>query len=210
MNNKIVALLTGVMVSSIILSGVSMNQTKELNAKIESMQQCVMQPVSTNSIYISDSTVIVDSGDVKIGNTYETVSEPEIPKQPDSSTQVVTEASYNDILTKEEVMLIASIVVGEAEGEGELGQRLVADTILNRVESEKFPDTVHEVTHQPGQYDCLWNGRLNRCNPTDKIFNLVMEEAANRTNKEVIFFRTGHYGYGKPLFQEGHHYFCGI
>ena len=47
--------------------------------------------------------------------------------------------------------------MAEAEGECEEGKRLVIDTILNRVDSEHFPDTVYEVIYQPNQFSSMWN-----------------------------------------------------
>lgn len=51
-------------------------------------------------------------------------------------------------MTQEEIELIALVTMAEAEGECEYGQRLVIDTILNRVDDPHFPDTVHEVVYQ--------------------------------------------------------------
>ena len=45
-------------------------------------------------------------------------------------------------LTREEIELVAQVTMAEAEGEPEEAQRLVIDTILNRVDSDRFPDTV--------------------------------------------------------------------
>lgn len=119
---------------------------------------------------------------------------------------VEIEPEFN--LTDDEIDLIAIVVMAEAEGECEEGQRLVADTILNRVESPYFPDTVHEVIYQKNQFTSMWNGRADRCYVRDDIRELVVEEAISRYNCEVVFFRTGHYSdYGVPLFQVEHHYF---
>ena len=114
-----------------------------------------------------------------------------------------TEPVYND-----EIELLALVTVAEAEGESEYGKRLVIDTILNRVDSDHFPDTIYDVIYQPHQFTSMTNGRVNRCTVTDDIRQLVREEMEYRTKSEVIFFRTGHYSqYGTPLFQVGNHYF---
>lgn len=107
-----------------------------------------------------------------------------------------------------EIDLIALVVMAEAEGESEEGKRLVIDTILNRVDSEYFPDTVEGVIYQPNQFSSMWNGRADRCYVTDEIRQLVKEELASRANYDVIFFTAGHYGeYGKHMFPVGNHYF---
>lgn len=129
----------------------------------------------------------------------------EITEQP-ISEPVTVEPEFD--LTDEEIDLIAIVVMAEAEGECEEGQRLVADTILNRVESPYFPDTVYDVIYQKNQFTSMWNGRVDRCYVRDDIRELVVEEAISRYNSEVVFFRTGRYSdYGVPLFQVEHHYF---
>jgi len=106
--------------------------------------------------------------------------------------------------TPEEIVMIGKIVQHECPNESKLGQRLVIDTIMNRVESEEFPDTVRDVLSQPGQY----------CNPKkyppEDIYILIAQEAYNRTNPNVLWYRTKKYhSYGRPITQEGGHYFSG-
>lgn len=114
-------------------------------------------------------------------------------------------------LSKSEIDLIALVTMGEAEGESEEGKRLVIDTILNRVDNEQWPDTVTEVIYQPNQFEVMWNGRLDRCYVIEDIRQLVIEESINRTNSEVVYFRTKRYSsFGTPLFQVGNHYFSGV
>lgn len=111
-------------------------------------------------------------------------------------------------LTQEEIELIALVTMAEAEGECEYGQRLVIDTILNRVDDPHFPDTVREVVYQKNQFSSMWNGRVDRCYVKEELVDLVKEELRNRTNYDVVFFRTERYSdYGVPMFQVEHHYF---
>ncbi len=125
-----------------------------------------------------------------------------------TTTKVVTEPKLIGGLTEEEIDLIALVTMAEAEGEPELGKRLVIDTILNRVDDPRFPDTVHGVVYQPNQFEAMWNGRVDRCDIRDGIRQLVVEEAEDRANEHVIFFRTDHYHpYGTPMFSIGNHYF---
>lgn len=123
---------------------------------------------------------------------------------------VVVEESEEEepVMPEEDIELIALVTMAEAEGECEEGKRLVIDTILNRVDSEHFPDTVHDVIYQPNQFSSMWNGRVDRCEVREDICQLVREEITSRTNYEVIFFTAGEYSaYGVPLFQVEHHYF---
>lgn len=137
--------------------------------------------------------------DIKVFNKVSTKS---------SATTVTDEPQYP--LTKEEINLIALVTMAEAEGESELGKRLVIDTILNRADHDYryWPDTVTEVIYQKGQFEAMWNGRVDECYVMDEIVQLVKEELVERTNAEVLYFRTGRYSsYGTPAFKEGNHYF---
>lgn len=112
-------------------------------------------------------------------------------------------------LPEEDIQLIALVTMGEAEGEGEYGKRLVIDTILNRMDSLYFPDTAHDVIYQKNQFSCMWDGRIESCYVMDDICDLVKDELYERSNTQVMFFTAGDYGkYGTPMFKEGNHYFC--
>ena len=132
------------------------------------------------------------------------VSEPEPEPIPEQQKIEKPEIS----MSKEDMELIAWMTMAEAEGESEYGQRLVIDTILNRVDSSTFPDSVYGVLYQPYQFSSINDGRFGRCYVKEELYDLVVEEVQNRTNYDVIFCRTGHYSeYGTPLLKEGAHYF---
>ena len=139
-------------------------------------------------------------GDVNLTSAVEmAISEKNVVEEPEAFECGLTEA---------EIQLIALITMAEAEGECEVGKRLVIDTILNRVDSGYFPDSVYEVIYQPNQFSSVWNGRMQRCYVSDDICRLVREESEARLNTDCIFFTAGGYGkYGVPMFQVGNHYF---
>lgn len=127
---------------------------------------------------------------------------------PIKEPEIQETVSPEDLVSEDDIELIALVTMAEAEGECEEGKRLVIDTILNRVDSEHFPDTISDVIYQPNQFTSMWNGRLSRCEVRDDICVLVREELNSRTNYDVIFFTAGRYSnYGVPLFQVEHHYF---
>lgn len=109
-----------------------------------------------------------------------------------------------------EVELIAQVTMAEAESETDIGRRLVIDTILNRVDSELFPDNIYDVIYQADQFSCMWDGRFYDVWPDEDAQELVWEELGDRLNEDVLFYRTEYFGYGTPLFQEGNHFFSGI
>ena len=149
----------------------------------------------------------------------EVVEEPEVIEEPEIVVEEI-KAEPEVKVVKEEVKaepvelslsdvdLIALVVMAEAEGEPEEGKRLVADVILNRVDSGKFPNSVEGVVYQKGQFEAMWNGRVDRCEVRDDIRKIVEEEMASRVNSKVLYFRTNHYhNFGTPELSVGNHYF---
>ena len=123
-------------------------------------------------------------------------------------TETVMATKEESYLTQDEIDLIALVTMAEAEGEPEEGKRLVIDVILNRMDSERHPNTAYDVIYQPHQFSAMWNSRVDRCYVREDIVQLVKEELQNRTNYDVIYFRTDYFSkYGTPLFQVGNHYF---
>ena len=112
-------------------------------------------------------------------------------------------------LSQEDVDLISRVVMAEAEDEPYEGKIYVVDTILNRVDSKKFPNTVRDVIYQKDQFTSMWNGRYNRCQSNKDLDKMIQEEYNNRSNSDIVFFTADHYGeYGKRLFSVGNHYFA--
>lgn len=102
-----------------------------------------------------------------------------------------------------EVELMACVVWTEAGNQDMTGKRLIVSTILNRVETAGFPDTVIGVITQPSQY--VYGSYY-----TQECIDAVLAELNERTDYNVLWFwATGYPPYGTPLFQHGGHYFSG-
>jgi N-acetylmuramoyl-L-alanine amidase len=189
---------------AIVLSIVAIVEVKTQEPKV------VEKPV-----YISETTteVVTTEAPTTEAVTEESTTKPvETTKKVEPTTVRTTTqskpASKNTSLTEDEIRLIARMTMAEAEGESEYGKRLVIDTILNRVDSSEFPNTVNGVIYQKGQFSPVTNGRLDRCYVRDDIYNLVLEELESRTNSEVLFFNMGGYpSWATPVLKEGCHYF---
>ena len=124
-----------------------------------------------------------------------------------SKIEIVSEKMKH--LSQEDVDLISRVVMAEAEDEPYEGKIYVVDTILNRVDSKHFPNTVREVIYQKDQFTSMWNGRYDRCQSNKDLDKMIQEEYNNRSNSDIVFFTADHYGkYGKRLFSVGNHYFA--
>jgi len=83
-----------------------------------------------------------------------------LPITTQSGTKLVLHDGSTVTVTSEEVELLARVVQAEAGGEPFEGKVAVAAVILNRVRSSRYPDSVWEVLHQPGQFTPVEQGKL--------------------------------------------------
>ena len=159
---------------------------------------------SNNSVAIDDQIKQLKS--TIVASPRVLVTSAEENEEPNPEPEILSE---EPTMSEDDIELIALVTMGEAEGECEEGKRLVIDTILNRVDYDLyFPNTVREVIYQRNQFECVTNGRLNRCYVDEYFCQLVREELEYRTNYDVMYFRAYRYGeYGTPMFQVGNHYF---
>ena len=111
-------------------------------------------------------------------------------------------------LLYDELEYLAACVEAEAGNQGLLGKRYVTDVILNRVDSDKFPNTITEVINEPRQFSVVSDGRINEVVPTEETYQAIQLELENRLDDTILFFRTEHYHIGyTPCFQHEDHYF---
>lgn len=170
-------------------------------SSIGSNKEIYYEEVHAEEEYLKETVMIKNK-------EYTFVPEKSIDVKILKSQPEVEEKTYNPDISDEDIDLIALVTMAEAEAEVEEGKRMVIDTILNRYDSEHFPDTIRGIVYQPNQFTSMWNGRTNRCHVREDIRNLVIEELINRSNSDVIFFRTTRYSdYGSPMFKVGNHYF---
>ena len=105
-----------------------------------------------------------------------------------------------------ELELLARVVEAEAGNQGLYGKRLVVAVIYNRVESEKFPNTVYEVLTSPHQFSTVWNGAINKVNITPETLFAIEFERAHRADNEILYFNNGACS-GKFAYKYGWHNF---
>ena len=76
-------------------------------------------------------------------------------------TYLVLSDGTKVVVTSEELDLLARVVHAEAGSEPFEGKVAVAAVILIRVRSSRFPNSVWEVLHQPGQFTPVEQGTLS-------------------------------------------------
>lgn len=111
-----------------------------------------------------------------------------------------------------ELEMIAQVVEAEAGNQDLTGKRLVADVVLNRVESPNpiFPDSIGEVIFQENQFSVIKNGMYDavRLRISDESYLAVnLEAGEERLNKDILWFSRGKSPWATYHFKHQDHWF---
>lgn len=83
------------------------------------------------------------------------------------------EFTYSKDWSVEDSYLLAKIAMAEAEGCNTRTKTLIIMSVLNRVWSDEFPDTIEEVIFQENQFSPIDNGRWDRVEPNEDCWEAV-------------------------------------
>jgi N-acetylmuramoyl-L-alanine amidase len=108
-----------------------------------------------------------------------------------SSNQILAELD-SMILTEKDYLSLVRIVEAEATGEDMIGKILVANVVLNRVESDGFPESIYDVVHENDggyyQFSPLSDGRYYTVSITDSTYEAVERALAGEDYSEGALF----------------------
>ena len=150
--------------------------------------------------------------------------ETEIPAEEPDPTPVVDEGTNkkNIYLKLKEYNVLLRIVEAEAGGEDITGKMLVANVIMNRIQSSRFPDTVTEVVYQKNpngkaQFSPTVNGRIDSVKISQQTIDAV-ERVLNGEDSSngALYFRSvradeaWHDGALRRVLEHGNHIFYTI
>lgn len=153
----------------------------------------------------------IDAFLIKVHTTEEHTTESK-KEQPESEEQ--TTESEERLWTDDEAYLLAKIAMAEAESEDTKGKALVILTVLNRVQSYFFPNTIESVIFDKDQFAPIKDGRFCRVEPSEDCWAaLVLVEGGWDESRGALYFRTTtneetwHSRNLKELFAHGNHTF---
>lgn len=114
-----------------------------------------------------------------------------------------------DELTVTDKGWLKLIAMAEAEGEGIEGKAAVMRVVLNRVEDERYPDTITEVLFEKNQFSTVSEGgRIWDTKPDKECEQAVALISNGYDNTQgAIFFNSCNEKAGKYLFTLGNHKF---
>ena len=136
---------------------------------------------------------------------------------PASKEEQLTETWY----TEEEAEMMAWIIQQEVRGGSLRHKRIIAEVILNRVRSPRFPNTISEVLLTPGQFTSAANWRDRTYEPDTDTRQAVREALSGQLEPAsggAVFFYAPRWTDPKiaawfeslplKLELEGHRFFC--
>lgn len=85
--------------------------------------------------------------------------------------------NYSD----DDLYWLARIISAESRGESQRGQIAVGNVVMNRVKSDKFPNTIKEVIFQKGQFSPVSNGSINK-----EPYEICIDSAKKVLDGEVV------------------------
>lgn len=148
----------------------------------------------TETLYSDQSSTRTDGS--------KTISEP----RECSKNNTVPHTVIKHANTISEKQLLYSLVQAEAGNQDVDGCRLVADVVLNRMASNKFPSDMESVIYSPGQFSVVRNGSLEKARGeiSEKVIQAVdMELYGKQLNNDVLYFNNRNNG----GWQYGDHWF---
>lgn len=150
----------------------------------------------------------------------EDTEDPEEAREPEEATESVEEEQDDTeiSLSDRDYKVLLKIVQAEAGNCDKKGRILVANVILNRVESDEFPDTVAGVVYERNQFSPVIDGSIDRCKVADETIEAVECALAGEDYSEgALYFMNRRTSSGKNvrwfdnhldyLFKHGSHEF---
>lgn len=110
----------------------------------------------------------------------------------------------------EKKYLLARLVYAEAGSESDEHQQSVASVVLNRMNSDKFPDSIDEVIYQrnPLQYACIEDGNIDKIPDERAIKNAYYIWDNGSILPDNVLYQA-EFKQGSGLYKQiGNTYFC--
>lgn len=173
-------------------------------------------PEATSFLAHTDATIDADASSLnQVGEAAQLASqmiktaEAAVPR-PRALPELVSAYEGTDVPDAEQECLAAAVYF-EARGEPIEGQLAVAEVVMNRVASKKYPDTICEVVTQHKQFSFIVDGQFPEADRTSKswkkavaISNIALGDLDAKLSKDVLWYHADYVApvWGKRLDRE--------
>ena len=126
-----------------------------------------------------------------------------------NSSEHFEELETGVLINKEDLEILARIIHGESGSDwcSDKMQLYVGSVFLNRVASEHFPDTFHEVAFQQGQYSCTRPGSGYWQTPTERDIATAEFLITKGSQLDSDYLWQANFRQGREVIQEQNMYF---
>lgn len=159
---------------------------------IRAMQDEICKLKETNSIHIKNEYKLLDTIS-RYDETVEAIDE--LQSMYDENISSIKRSLQNlDYIDRNEVSILTRIVEAEATG-GNIQQKInVAKCVINRMYSNKFPNTIHGVVFQYNQFQPTFDGRYYSVKvqaDTIKAVEIAMKRYGEDNSGNLYFMARG-------------------
>jgi hypothetical protein len=181
--------LVAIVTELFLLSNLNVYAEDVVNEPIEWATRGSISDDSLSSYSVGSWGCIYGAGDTN----RETVSEIPERTRAEEVEQAIREEIEEEIRLGE-MELLAQLIEAEAGNQDYEGKCLVADVVLNRIDSDRFESTIESVIFESGQFSCIADGGFDKAawHISDDSFKAARQEyeagKGNRLDNTILFF----------------------
>ena len=110
--------------------------------------------------------------------------------------------------SENDLYILSHLIYAEAGNQNWDFQVATGSVVLNRVKSNKFPNSIKGVVFQRGQYACTWDGNYNKT-PSKQAKNVAKYLLQNGSQLPSYVIWQAEFKQGKGVYKKlGNTYFC--
>lgn len=179
------------------LAGLLATSTPSLATNVAGVAATPVSAMTVSGINVADVAMVPQSARATMSALpdFSQVSEGDEDGDYDSLADAV--ADQDEIASSEELRCLAGAIYFEGRGEPLAGQLAVAQVILNRTKSGRFPTDVCDVIKQRGQFSFVRRGEIPAVSPSRSAYRtavavakVALAQAWDSTAGKALYFNT--------------------
>lgn len=179
------------------LAGLLATSTPSLATNVAGAAATPVSAMTVSGINVADVAMVPQSARATMSALpdFSQVSEGDEDGDYDSLADAV--ADQDEIASSEELRCLAGAIYFEGRGEPLAGQLAVAQVILNRTKSGRFPTGVCDVIKQRGQFSFVRRGEIPSVSPSHTAYRtavavakVALAQAWDSTAGKALYFNT--------------------
>ncbi len=179
------------------LAGLLVTSTPSLATNVAGVAATPVSAMTVSGINVADVAMVPQSARATMSALpdFSQVSEGDEDGDYDSLADAV--ADQDEIASSEELRCLAGAIYFEGRGEPLAGQLAVAQVILNRTKSGRFPTGVCDVIKQRGQFSFVRRGEIPSVSPSRSAYRtavavakVALAQAWDSTAGKALYFNT--------------------